>query len=144
MKLEAVVLCDAATVREGLLHTLGAGITRVWSRGHPTSLNTVVAGFASGTRDDTNSLHEIRMIVSSPTIEIGTIGGALKVGQLPPKFEKDERLHCPFVQDLRMIGTNEYGKHSLKITLDPGSDQESNWTHDFWILNVDELALPPI
>ena len=144
MKLEAVVLCDAATVREGLLHTLGAGISRVWSRGLPTSVSTVVAGFATGTKDDADSLHEIKMTVYSPTLEIGTIGGALKVGQLPPKFEKDEHLYCPFVQDLRMVLTNEYGKHTLKIALDPGSNDEYIWTHDFWVLNVDEMVLPPI
>jgi hypothetical protein len=38
VRIDCALLCDAATVREGLLHVLGGGVTRVNRPGYPASL----------------------------------------------------------------------------------------------------------
>lgn len=37
------ILCDAATVREGLLHVLGGGITRIWRPKYPAPFTGALA-----------------------------------------------------------------------------------------------------
>lgn len=37
------ILCDAATVREGLLHILGGGITRIWRPEYPAPFTGALA-----------------------------------------------------------------------------------------------------
>jgi hypothetical protein len=43
MRIDCALLCDAATVREGLLHVLGGGVTRVTRQGYPAPLGLTVA-----------------------------------------------------------------------------------------------------
>lgn len=43
MKIDTCLLCDAATVREGLLHILGGGITEVTRPSYPASLSMSMA-----------------------------------------------------------------------------------------------------
>lgn len=43
MRVDCALLCDAATVREGLLHVLGGGITRVNRPAYPAPLDTMLA-----------------------------------------------------------------------------------------------------
>jgi hypothetical protein len=43
LRLDCALHCDAATVREGLLNVLGAGITRVGRLGFPAPLGTALA-----------------------------------------------------------------------------------------------------
>lgn len=38
MRIDCALLCDAATVREGLLHVLGGGVTRLNRPGYPAPL----------------------------------------------------------------------------------------------------------
>lgn len=57
-------LCDAATVREGLLHVLGAGITRVQRPRYPAPLNLAVAMIVSLSPAETHTGHKIRVAVS--------------------------------------------------------------------------------
>lgn len=38
MRIDTALLCDAATVREGLLHVLGGGVTRIHRPGYPAPL----------------------------------------------------------------------------------------------------------
>lgn len=43
MRIDCALLCDAATVREGLLHILGGGITRVQRPSYPAPLGMTLA-----------------------------------------------------------------------------------------------------
>ena len=43
MRIDSALLCDAATVREGLLHILGGGITRVNRPSFPAPLGVTLA-----------------------------------------------------------------------------------------------------
>lgn len=43
MRIDCALLCDAATVREGLLHVLGGGITRANRPGYPAPLGLTLA-----------------------------------------------------------------------------------------------------
>lgn len=43
MKVDTALLCDAVSIREGLLHILGGGITRIWAEQFPTQVNATLA-----------------------------------------------------------------------------------------------------
>jgi hypothetical protein len=43
MKVDTALLCDAVSIREGLLHILGGGITRIWAEQFPTAINATLA-----------------------------------------------------------------------------------------------------
>jgi hypothetical protein len=58
VKLTALMLCDSASVREELLHVLGAGITRVSRPKYPAPLNLSVAILLSPEGDDTGMSYQ--------------------------------------------------------------------------------------
>jgi hypothetical protein len=43
MKVDTALLCDAVSIREGLLHILGGGITRIWAEQFPAPINATLA-----------------------------------------------------------------------------------------------------
>jgi hypothetical protein len=43
LRIDCALLCDAATVREGLLHILGGGVTRAGRTEYPAPLNLALA-----------------------------------------------------------------------------------------------------
>lgn len=43
MRIDCALLCDAATVREGLLHVLGGGVTRAGRQSYPAPVNLTLA-----------------------------------------------------------------------------------------------------
>ncbi len=65
MRLLAAVLCDKATVREGLLHVLGAGISQIHHPEYPASLECELAMLVLVERDEYDSDHGIRVTINS-------------------------------------------------------------------------------
>jgi uncharacterized protein DUF6941 len=75
VKIDAVLLCDAATVREGLLHILGGGITRIGRPSFPTGLGVSLAIKLS--LDDSGDLGDHSVTVDVVQEERGErVGGA--------------------------------------------------------------------
>ncbi len=66
MRLECAMVCDAVTVRDGLLHILGGGIGRVSRLGFPASLDNEVAVRLVLTPEEVKAQHkiEIRVLTS--------------------------------------------------------------------------------
>jgi hypothetical protein len=66
MRLECAMVCDAVTVRDGLLHILGGGIGRVPRLGFPASLDNEVAVRLVLTPEEVKAQHkiEIRVLTS--------------------------------------------------------------------------------
>ena len=43
MKVDTALLSDAVSIREGLLHILGGGVTRIWAERFPAPINATLA-----------------------------------------------------------------------------------------------------
>ena len=70
MRLECAMVCDAVTVRDGLLHILGGGIGRAPRLGFPAPLDNAVALRLVMTPDEVKAQHKIE-------IRVLTSGGAV-------------------------------------------------------------------
>ena len=59
MEIQAAILCDSATVREGLLHVLGGGINRLYRSELPAPLGVALALLVAFEPEEVDQLHEV-------------------------------------------------------------------------------------
>lgn len=140
-EIDSVFICDAASVREGLLHVLGGGITRLWRPVLPAPLAFQVAIFVQYSLPEFGVPHDISVQFFDPQGNdfAGARGGFIP--QDPGRLEEGEAMLLPMVFDFRAINVASYGHHSLKVSL---GTAESEVTRDFWVLHPDELLIPPV
>jgi hypothetical protein len=76
MRLECAMVCDAVTVRDGLLHILGGGVGRVPRLGFPAALDNDVALRLVLSPDDVQGQHkiEIRVVTSEGAVASSVTG----------------------------------------------------------------------
>jgi len=118
MQVAAAFLCDAASVREGLLHVLGGGITRVWRQEFPGPMGMSVAMLLELHRQELNRPHELSITVMG---EDGQSVAEVKGGfQAPanPNLEVHEGLLVPMTLDLRAAAIPAAGAYTVDISID--------------------------
>jgi hypothetical protein len=140
MEITTALLCDAATVREGLLHVLGGGLTRLWRAELPAPLGVTLALSVALGEGEFDVPHEVQIDISNPAGYVARAMGGLQAPR-PSNLEPGERLLAPVVQPLGIIPTGSYGAHVLAISLDAGA---ASAELQFWVLHPDEQALPPL
>ncbi|QIY95649.1 hypothetical protein HEP87_18425 [Streptomyces sp. S1D4-11] len=120
MKLAVGVLCDHATVREGLLHMLGGGVTTVALPFFPNSPGLDLALLIVA--DDFQELrgaHKVGVkLMSSASQEI--LGNA-EISWVGPEFEIPDDRPIPSIPasvPLRSILLREQGKHEVIVEID--------------------------
>jgi hypothetical protein len=139
MELPAILLCDTATVREGLLHVLGGGLTRLWRPQLPAALNITVAGLVALEEHELDRPHEIHIAVNGPdgSRVLDAMGG-FQIPR-PPKLETGEKTLSPLLIPLPpQAGTNAWGKHIAEVIL----DGQQLGVLEFWVLDQVEQGLP--
>lgn len=141
MDVAAALLCDSATVREGLLNVLGAGVTRLWRPELPAPLAVTLAVIAEMAEEDLPVPHEVEVTISNTGGLIGQAMGGFQAGAPAANVEAGERFLVPIALDLRNAGTNAYGRHEMRVSIDAGAAER---TLLFWVLHPDELRLPAI
>ncbi|MBU6495776.1 MAG: hypothetical protein KGR42_05095 [Acidobacteria bacterium] len=140
MDIEFAVLCDAATVRDGLLHVLGAPITRIYRRILPAPLGISLAALFAFDAEDHGQLREFEIAVSSPTKLIQKGVGVVTVGPRPDKAEANElKIYSPFVASFVTTQSPEWGEHTVEVAVDGGEHSKSN---KFWLLPLEDQILP--
>lgn len=142
MEICFATLCDSATVREGLLHLLGGGITRVYRTPLPAPLGVALALMIRIPQDvaELRLPHEIQVTVLNDAGMVNQGMGAFQTGELPPRIEPGESLLVPFVMPVNGVAIFAHGRHWIDVSVDNGEP-----THlEFWVLHPDELAIPPI
>lgn len=139
MEISAAILCDSATVREGLLHVLGGGVTRLWRSQLPAPLGVTLAVITNLGEADFGRPHEVRILVANSLGDVAQGVGAFQ-SERPEKLEPGELQVAPFVHPLLLIPTGAYGKHTLEIDIDSGAATRHL---DFWVLHPEEGVLPP-
>lgn len=140
MEIQAVIVCDAATVREGLLHILGGGITRMWRPTLPAPFGAAVALLVDLSQADAEIPHEIGVTLVGPNEQVlARAMGGLQV-QAAPNIEAGEHMLAPFVLNLQIVPVALYGQHRIDVTADMGATVSRR----LWILHPEELTLPPL
>lgn len=118
MRLEAF-LCDAATVREGLLHVLGAGVSRIPRPGFPAPLNAQLAMMATLMPVEAGTQHSLTVVVQGMDgLRVAEVTGPFGIGTLPPGTQPGEPLAIPMVLDLRHVMIPSPGTYSVEVLVD--------------------------
>lgn len=140
MRIASVLVCDAATVREGLLHGLRGGITRLWRSELPAPLGVAVALTIEMEREVEHLPHEIRIEIFDPSGQrIGEAVGGVQYGG-GARLEPGEHHLMALAIPLHNAGVAQYGKHRLVTSVDDGERHETG----VWVLHPDEQQLPPL
>ena len=119
MKLAGAFLCDAASIREGLLNVLGAGITRIGAISLPAPLSVTVAALFELTLDETSSAH-------TNTVTVTRDEDKKLVAKLEAQWTvdptgdhpEDEIFSVPFVGPLMGINVDREGTYRIALDAD--------------------------
>lgn len=120
MQIEAL-LCEAATVREGLLHILGGGITRIQRPGFPSLLQLDLALVFTLTPSEAQERHRLRVVVQ-------TADGA-KLADARAEFgvtasvdlQPGERIASSLALQLRQVEIPAAGVYGVEVLIDGAS-----------------------
>jgi uncharacterized protein DUF6941 len=134
-----VLLCDAATVRENLLHVLGAGINRIARPVYPAKLGLDLALLFTIAPTEAQERHRLRVVVqTSDGNKIAEFSAEFQVapaGALQP----GERMMTPVVLPLKEVQLPSEGVYGIEILID------GQMQHSFtFVANVQPTpSLPP-
>lgn len=112
------MLADAATVREGLLHILGGGVTRLWRETLPAPMGCVLVLMIQMHPAETSDRHGIRVVINGADGQaVGRIEGDFGVN--PGSDHKPgELVNSPLVFNLQQVGLPVLGMYSIEILID--------------------------
>lgn len=140
MQIASVIVCDAATVREGLLHVLGGGITRLWRTELPAPLGVALAVTIEMEREVEHLPHEIRVEILGPEDQrVGDAVAGIQYGG-GARLEPGECHLLAIAIPLQNIGISAYGRHRLIVRVDDDDEREIG----VWVLHPDEQEMPPL
>lgn len=134
------MLCDYATVREGLLHILGGGITRIWRDTLPAPLGAALSVQIEMRQEEDSVPHEVRADVWDRNKKsIAQVAGGVQYGG-GARLEKGELHTIPLALPLHPVGVEKYGRHEVRINVDGGPITVLS----FWVLHPDEQQMPAL
>jgi hypothetical protein len=118
MRIDCVLLCDAATVREGLLHILGGGVTRVHRPEYPAPLGTSLAIRIMIHPTEAASEHQLRALLLAEDGErVAEIGIGFGVSD-PTQLTVGEEASLPITLSLAAVGLPRPGAYSFEMLID--------------------------
>ncbi len=119
MRIDCALLCDAATVREGLLHILGGGITRLGRPEYPSPLGTALAVrvMVHPTEADRSHQFEARLL-SEDGEEVGSVQINFELSQPHAALRPGEELSVALPLSLHALGLPRAGAYSFELLID--------------------------
>jgi hypothetical protein len=118
MRLDCALLCDAATVREGLLHILGGGVTRVNRPLFPAPLGIVLAVRVMIHPTETASEHAMQVLLLAADGErVADIGLGFGVSD-PRQLAVGEEASLPIAIPLANVALPQEGAYSFELLID--------------------------
>jgi hypothetical protein len=117
LRVDTALLCDWATVREGLLHILGGGITRIWRSEFPAPLGACLAVRVALHPTEATGQHEIQvLLLGEDGSEVARIDGQFSVseGDTAPGEEVAMAIPMP----MPAVGIEKPGAYSFEILID--------------------------
>ena len=139
MEVRSALLCDFATIREGLLHVLGGGLTRLWRPELPAPIGVALAVLIDLEPHETGIPHELTIHIFDPDDEklAEAVAGFESRNERP---EPGEHGMAPIVINMHSASTNRYGRHAIALDL----DGRRGPVLEFWILHPEEQLIPPV
>lgn len=119
MKITTGLLCDFASVREGLLFVVGGGVTRIRRAQYPAAFGCSVALLVELHQMELSRPHELELRVLGPD---GEDVANVKAGFQARGTDLDigENLPVPVVLDLRNAALEKPGRYSIEASIDGG------------------------
>ena len=118
MKLDAM-LCDFATVREGLLHILGGGINRLWREEYPAPLGVTLGLLFEVHPTEMDSEHTLEVVmIDADGKEIGNVSADFAIAPDPDNGRPGETLILPLVVPLQQVVLPAPGAYSVEVLID--------------------------
>lgn len=119
MRMTMATLCDAASVREGLLHLLGAGITMIQRGSYPAPLGVQLALlFVMNPKADLRP-YQLKIAIHDmeKDEEIGGIEASISPAG-PTSYGDAYPVSMPLVLDLRDAGVPRPGSYEIQVELE--------------------------
>ena len=115
----SALLCDAATVREGLLHILGGGITRLHRGEFPAPMQVTLVAQVVLTPAEIIFPHDVTALIQTEDGDLVVQAtGHLESGEPNPLLEPGESVILPFVINLTNVVVPAAGGYSIEISVD--------------------------
>jgi hypothetical protein len=119
MRVDTALLCDAATVREGLLNILGGGITRIVQPEYPADLAVTLALRIMVHPTEMDHPHQLQIIVQGEDGEkVTEVKAQVQVAnpeQIPPGEDGELLIPWNFPARPKLPGP---GRYSMEILID--------------------------
>ncbi len=103
MKLDVALLCDAATVREGLLHVLGGGVTKLSRPDYPAPLGVQLAVRVTGEWSEASGTHKLEVALVDADSEQVALFGADLTFQQDPEPDRELPFSGAFVVPVQAV-----------------------------------------
>ena len=118
MKLDMALLCDAVSIREGLIHILGGGVTRIWTEQFPTAINATLALRILVAPEQAGESHAIKLVVRGPEgDDLGTfnLDFGVNPGELSPGVDS---VPVPLAIPMGQVALPEAGQYRVEVVID--------------------------
>lgn len=118
MKIDAM-LCDFATVREGLLHVLGGGINRLWREKFPAQMGVTLALVLEIHPTEANRQHTMNIVLQDEDgARLAEVNADFQVGRRTETGRRGENIVMPLAISLQQMSIPKEGAYSVEILLD--------------------------
>jgi hypothetical protein len=118
MRIDCALLCDSVTVREGLLHILGGGITRINRDSFPGPLGAALALRIMVHPTETDRTHELRvMLLAEDGGRIAEIGIQFGVND-PTILEPTEEASLALPIQMHQVMVPRPGPYNFELLID--------------------------
>ncbi|MDH3225766.1 MAG: hypothetical protein OEM67_01585 [Thermoleophilia bacterium] len=115
MKVDTALLCDAVSIREGLLHILGGGITRIWVEQFPAAINATLALRVLIGSDEAESPQGINLLVQGPDgEELGSFNLDFGVNA-PEGADAAGEVPIPLAIPMQQVQLPAPGSYSIEV-----------------------------
>lgn len=117
--LRLATLCDAASVREGLLNVLGAGITLLQRQSFPAPLTLSLALLFELEADLPDKGYRVDIELRDSKGEVGVrMGGAINTANAERPFDPSIPSSVPFIASLDGVGIPRADSYEFVISLE--------------------------
>jgi hypothetical protein len=128
VELTTALLCDHASVREGLLFVVGGGITRIRRASYPSHLGIGLAAVLELDPFEAERDHRFQLvIVGEDGDEVGRVEADIRVGT-SEAVKPGENVQVPLAVDMYTTRLPESGAFELRLYV----DGEHRRTLQFW------------
>lgn len=118
MRVDCALLCDSVTVREGLLHILGGGVTRLGRPEYPAPLNIALALRVMVHPTEAGKPHQMEVrLLAEDGAEAATVNIGFELGS-NATVRPGEELSAVFPVPLHLVGIPHPGAYSFELLID--------------------------